>query len=232
MGFVKLSVSDHCSSPPSSVSIHLYQDFPMSYRKCLQNIDILREEIERFVDGTTQREFQTWVRDRYAEEMVERCTRHIKGGWHIDGCSLIYLHWLCQYPPEVYYEHHHGLPQADFHAVVTRVMHLSDGWATPTSHQPLQRKERVKSSISPRNSQSSPPAHSLPTELNTRGQEEAYMVKLMPSTGKVSRHVAPLGGSWYPSPQHHPVDTDMNCQPLRIAHHPHRFRSHSYQAPL
>lgn len=137
MGFVKLSVSDHCSSPPSSVSIHLYQDFPMSYRKCLQNIDILREEIEAFVDLPTQREFQTWVRDRYAEEMVERCTRHIKGGWPIDGCSLIYLHWLCRYPPEVYYDHHHGLPQADFHAVVTRVMHLSDGWAdtylTPTS---------------------------------------------------------------------------------------------------
>jgi hypothetical protein len=115
----------------------------MSDIKSLRGIDILREEIADLIDADAQSEFQAVVRRRYTAELLASCTRHIKGGWPIDECSLIYLHWLCRYPPERDYERHNGLPQADFGAVVKRVMHLSEGWAD-THLAPSSPEERVR----------------------------------------------------------------------------------------
>lgn len=96
--------------------------------KRLHRMDQLADETHRLIDLETVSHFQGFVRERYTAELMESVTRHIRGGWNIDDCSLVYLHWLVEYPNEKHYDTNHGFPQAGFGAVVRRIMHLSRGW--------------------------------------------------------------------------------------------------------
>lgn len=97
--------------------------------KGIDRVDVFPIEYCALITEKGAQDFCKYVEKAYFKELLTSITRHIPGGWPVADVSSLFLHWISTYATSRYYETHHRFPHADLSKVVSRVLHLAEGWA-------------------------------------------------------------------------------------------------------